>query len=182
MPLPSSTTTADPWETIIAEAGAESRLWTDALRPRPEQERQPIFSPLAEARYAVGIESIYEGYLLHYGRPRLFAPEDGDTALLLGDYLYAHGLVRIENVGTVEAVNDLAELIALCAYLQAEQIDGDGAVWAATAARLGRGALDEGRTLLRLDNDPRPLERAARAHAGDEPVANALAAHRQRLR
>ena len=29
------------------------------------------------------------------GRSRLFAPEDGDTALLLGDYLYAHGLVRI---------------------------------------------------------------------------------------
>jgi hypothetical protein len=180
--LPSSTTTTDIWGTIVAEAGAESRLWTDALKPLPEQHRIPVFSPLGEQRYALGIETIYEGYLLHYGRPRLFAPEDGDTALLLGDYLYAHGLVRIEQVGSVEAVNDLAELIALCAYLQAEQIPGDGAVWAATAALLGRQALDEARTSLRLDNDPRPLERAARAHAGDVSVADALAAHRARLR
>ena len=79
-----------------------------------------MFSQLGEERYALGIETIYEGYLLHYGTPRLFAPQDGDAALLLGDYLYAHGLVRIEEVGTVEAVSDLAELIALCAYLQAE--------------------------------------------------------------
>ena len=105
-----------------------------------------MFSLLGEERYALGIETIYEGYLLHYGTPRLFAPQDGDAALLLGDYLYAHGLVRIEEVGTVEAVSDLAELIALCAYLRAEGIAGDGPVWAATAVSLGRGELDEGRS------------------------------------
>ncbi|HZC28719.1 MAG TPA: hypothetical protein VE269_03185 [Gaiellaceae bacterium] len=178
--MPTSTT--DLWDAITGEAEAESRLWTAALRPREEQERTPVFSPLAEARYALGIETIYEGYLLHYGRPRLFGPEDGDTGLLLGDYLYAHGLVRIEQVGTVAAVNDLAELIALCAYLQAEKIAGDGALWAATAALLGRDALDDARASLRLDNDPRPLERCAREQAGDPPVTTALAAHRERLR
>ena len=178
--LPSSI--ADVWDTIVGEARRESLLWTAALRPSDEQEREPIFSALAEPRYALGVETIYEGYLLHYGRPRLFAPEDNDTALLLGDYLYAHGLVRIEQVGSVEAVNDLAELIAVCAYLQAEEIRGDGAVWAATAALLGRGALDGGRTSLRLDNDPRPLERLARESAGDDAVSGALAAHAQRLR
>src|ERR671934_628953 len=99
--------TADLWDTIAAEAGVESPLWSAALRAPAEQERTPVFSTLGEPRYALGIETIYEGYLLHYGRPRLFAPEDGDTSLLLGDYLYAHGLVRIEQVGTVEAVNDL---------------------------------------------------------------------------
>jgi hypothetical protein len=119
---------------------------------------------------------------LHYGRPRLFAPEDQDTALLLGDYLYAHGLVRIEEVGTVEAVSDLAELIALCAYLCAEGIVGDGPVWAATAASLGRGELDEGRSSLRLDNDPSPLERLARSRVGDAATDAALATHRVRLR
>lgn len=170
------------WDTIVGEAGAESPLWTAALRPRDEQERDPSFSTLAEPRYALGIETIYEGYLLHYGRPRLFAPEDNDTALLLGDYLYAHGLVRIEQAGTVEAVNDLAELIALCAYLRAEGIGGDAAVWAGTATMLGRGALDDARTSLRLDNDPGPLERLARAAAGDDAVDAALAAHRSRLR
>jgi hypothetical protein len=174
--------TADLWDTIADEAGRESELWTAALRARDEQDRTAVFSPLGEERYALGIETIYEGYLLHYATSRLFAPEDGDTALLLGDYLYAHGLVRIEHAGTVEAVNDLAELIALCAYLGAESIAGDGAVWAATAATLGRGMLDEGRSSLRLDNDPSPLERLARATAGDAAVDAALAAHRGRLR
>src|SRR2546427_122140 len=92
-----------------------------ALRPLDGQERQPVFSPLGEARYALGLETIYEAYLLHYGRPRLFAPPDRDGALLLGDYLYAHGLVRIALHGQVAAVVDLAELVSLCAYLRAEQ-------------------------------------------------------------
>jgi hypothetical protein len=176
-----ATSAADLWETIAVEAGRESGLWTAALRPEEEQEREPVFSPLGEERYALGIETIYEGYLLHYGRPRLFAPKDGDTALLLGDYLYAHGLVRIEQVGSVDAVNDLAELIAMCAYLRAEDIGGDGAAWSATAALLGRGALDGGRDSLRLDNDPGPLERVARETAGDEAVERALGVHHDRL-
>jgi hypothetical protein len=175
------TSTADLWDTIAGEAGRESELWSAALRPLQEQQRAPVFSPLGEERYALGIETIYEGYLLHYGGSRLFAPEDGDTALLLGDYLYAHGLVRVEEAGTVEAVNDLAELIALCSYLRAEEIAGDAAVWAATASALGRGTLDEPRSSLRLDNDPAPLDRLARANAGDARVDAALAAHRTRL-
>jgi hypothetical protein len=178
--LPSST--AEIWDTIGSEAGAESRLWTNALRAPEEQEREPVFSRLGESRYALGLETIYEGYLLHYGVPRLFTPEDDDTALLLGDYLYAHGLVRIERVGSVEAVDDLAELIALCAYLQAERIAGDGPLWAATATVLGRGALDTARSSLRLDNDYGPLERLARESAGDREVSRALDTHRTRLR
>jgi hypothetical protein len=98
-----------------------------------------VFSPLGEERYALGLETIYEGYLLHYGRPRLFAPADADTALLLGDYLYAHGLVRVAAAGPVEAVTDLAALISLCAQLRADGLPGDGEAWAATAATLGRG-------------------------------------------
>jgi hypothetical protein len=176
------TSTADLWDTIAGEAGRESELWTAALRPLEQQERATVFSTLGEERYALGIETIYEGYLLHYGYSRLFAPEDGDTALLLGDYLYAHGLVRIEEGGTVAAVSDLAELIALCAYLRAEEIAGDGAVWAATASRLGLGELDDARSSLRLDNDAGPLERLARKNAGDQAVDSALSAHRGRLR
>jgi len=176
----SSVATAHLWDAIARDASAESSLWRDALRPNGE--REPVFSPLGDDRFALGLETIYEGYLLHYGRTRLFAPEDQDAALLLGDYLYAHGLVRIEEVGSVEAVSDLAELIALCAYLRAEEIAGDGPVWAATAAALGRGELDAGRSFLRLDNDPNPLERLARARVGDTAVDGALATHRGRLR
>ncbi|MFL5946018.1 MAG: hypothetical protein ACJ74C_11365 [Gaiellaceae bacterium] len=176
------TSTADLWDTIAAEAGRESELWTAALRPHDEQQREPVFSALGEERYALGIETIYEGYLLHYGTSRLFGPEDKHAALLLGDYLYAHGLVRVEQAGTVDAVNDLAELIALCAYLRAEGIAGDGAAWAATATALGGRVLEPGRSSLRLDNDPAPLERLARSNAGDGPVDAALAAHGTWLR
>ena len=115
-------------ETIAREAAQESRLWRDALRAYPR--REAVFSPLAEERFGLGLETIYEGYLLHYGRPRLFESADADTALLLGDYLYAHGLVRVAHAGPVEAVSDLAALISLCAQLRADGLPGDGEAWA----------------------------------------------------
>jgi hypothetical protein len=170
----------DLWETMAVDAAAESSLWADCLLSEADQDRSPVFSRLGEARYALGLETIYEGYLVHYGRPRLFAPTDDDTALLLGDYLYAHGVARISALHDVPAVADLAELISLCSQLRAEEAEGDGALWAATAALLGRGTLDEPRTELRLHGDPQPLDAAARTVAGDGPVDAALAAHGER--
>ncbi len=78
------------------------------------------------------------------------------------------------------AVADLAELISLCSQVRAEDSDGDGQLWAATAALLGRGALEEARTALRLHADARPLEAAARSAVGDEALDSALAAHAAR--
>jgi hypothetical protein len=57
--------------------------------------------------------------------------------LLLGDYLYAHGLVRIAATGSIEAVSELAELLSLCSRLRAEGEDGDGEAWLAAAVALG---------------------------------------------
>ena len=151
-------TSVDLWDVIAGEAAVESPLWGESLRTDPE--REPVFSPLlADERYAVGLETIYEGYLLHYGRPRLFAPADRDTALLLGDYLYAHGLVRVAEHDEVEAVADLAELISLCARLQADGVSGDGEAWAATAVWLGQGAIAAGRV-----PDGPDVERALALH------------------
>jgi len=147
-----STSALDLWETLAAAAAAESPLWGEALRADPE--RESIFSPLAPELYALGLETIYEGYLLHYGRSRLFAPPDADVALLLGDYLYAHGLVRIAATGSVEAVAELAELISTCAALQADGGSGDGEAWVASARRLGGSPA------------PVAVERALAAHAG----------------
>ena len=169
------------WDEIVAGARAESDLWASALLPTEEQAREPVFSPLAPERHAAGIETIYEGYLVHYGRPRLFAPADRDTALLLGDYLYAHGLVRVAETGDVAAVSDLAELISLCAQGRADGRDGDAAAWAATAASLGSGSLEGARSALSLDGDAGLLERSARAAAGDDAVEDALAAHARRV-
>jgi hypothetical protein len=174
--------TADVWETIAVEAERESRLWAEALRPADAREQDPVFSPLGEEQFALGLETIYEGYLLHYGRPRLFAPIDKDTALLLGDYLYAHGVVRIEAVGSVEAVADLAELIALCSQLRADAAPGDGAAWAASAALLGSGKLAAARAALRDGGDAEPLLTLASETAGSAAVEDALAAHDRRLR
>ena len=170
------------WDVIATEAADESPLWGQALLARPERELEPIFSPLGDERFALGIETVYEGYLLHYGRPRLFRAPDRDTALLLGDYLYAHGLVRISALQEPGAVADLAELIALCAYLRAEAAEGDGAGWAATAALLAEDGLDAARAALRSDLDPRPLLGLARGAAGVSAVERALAAHAARVR
>jgi hypothetical protein len=173
------------WDEIAGEAARESRLWEDALRPADERCRVAVFSPLAADRYALGLETIYEGYLVHYGTSRLFSPPDADVALLLGDYLYAHGLVHVAD--DVAAVADLSELISLCSQLRAEQAEGDGALWAATAVHLGRdgedaAALGAARAALRLRGDAAPLESLARGAGGDSAVDRALAAHAGRLR
>ena len=79
----------DLWDEIAREAAEESPLWGEALLPESERELVAVFSPLLDqSKYAIGLETIYEGYLLHYGRPRLFAAGDDRNALLLGDYLF----------------------------------------------------------------------------------------------
>ena len=125
---------ADVWGAIADAATAESPLWGECLRPEGERERAAVFSPLGEERFRLGLETIYEGYLVHYGTPRLFAPADADTALLLGDYLYAHGLVHVAAEQDVDAVGDLSELISLCSQLRAEAIEHF--VWRTGGVRL----------------------------------------------
>ena len=122
-------------DAIISGARSESEVWAAALRDAPEWE--PVFSTLAPDTFALGIETVYEAYLVHYGTPRLFAAPDADEAVLLGDYLYAHGLVRIAEAGGVEAVRVMAELISCCAALRADGSAGDGAAWVAAARALG---------------------------------------------
>ena len=74
----------------------------------------------APGEYALLIETVREGYLLHYGRPRVVVGADADLALLAGDYLYALGLERLAALGDLEAVRELSDLISLSAQLHAE--------------------------------------------------------------
>jgi hypothetical protein len=70
--------------------------------------------------YALVVEAVREGYLLHYEQSRLLAGHDSDLALLAGDYLYALGLDRLAALEDTRSVAVLADLISDCARLQAE--------------------------------------------------------------
>jgi hypothetical protein len=100
-----------------------------ALAARLRDEGTPLSPRVLDAvgeasfppgEYAPVVESVREGYLLHYGEPRLLAGHDDDLALLAGDYLYALGIERLAALGDVGAVRVLADLIADCAQRHAE--------------------------------------------------------------
>ena len=86
------------------------------------------------------LQAIREGYLQHYGEGHVVRTEDRDLALLAGDRLYALGLARLAELGDLEAVTVLADLISKCAQAHAEGDAGRAdAAWQAAAAKL-RGA------------------------------------------
>jgi len=94
-----------------------------------------------EADYALLVEAIREGYELHYGEGRVVRPDDPDLALLAGDRLYALGLARLADLGDLEAVAELADVISLGAQAHAEGRPAmAAAAWDAGAAAVGAGA------------------------------------------
>ncbi len=113
---------------------------------------EPVFGPLAATgprasaapgEYSLVLESVREGYLLHYDEPRILSGQDPDLALLAGDYLYALGIERLAALGDAEAVRELADLISLCAQLHAEGREASApALWRASAVAVGAGRSD----------------------------------------
>jgi hypothetical protein len=90
--------------------------------------------------YPLLVEAIREGYLQHYGTGRVVRPEDPDLALLAGDRLYALGLERLAAIGDLDAVAELADVIALCAQAHAEGEPARAdAVWDAGATAVADG-------------------------------------------
>ena len=90
--------------------------------------------------YALVVEAVREGYLLHYEESRLLAGHDSDLALLAGDYLYALGLDRLAAVGDTRAVAILADLISTCSRLQAEgETEGIPDLWRQAAEKIAVG-------------------------------------------
>ena len=92
--------------------------------------------------YALVIESIREGYLLHYGTSRVLTGLDADLALLAGDHLYALGLERLAALGDVEAVRELADVISLSAVLGGTPGLANS-VWIAGATAIAAGGTDD---------------------------------------
>jgi hypothetical protein len=152
----------DPLGDILLAVEGESPVWSSSLRAKERRERVAPWAPLCGARYAAGLEAIYEGYLLHHGRPRLFETGDREAALLCGDFLYALGLGWIAALQDVEAIAALADLIALAAHLRADGGAPDGALWAATAGFLADRshamAFATAKDALRRDGDDAPLQ------------------------
>jgi hypothetical protein len=92
------------------------------------------------AEYQLLVEAIYEGYLLHYGVPRLVRVPEADLRLLAGDRLYAIGLARLVALGDTAAVAELADTITLSALAQgAGSRELADAVWTAGAHAVGWG-------------------------------------------
>ncbi len=93
-----------------------------------------------EREYELLLEMILEGYRLHYDEPLVVRPGDQDLALLLGDQLYALGLARLAELGDLEAVGELADVISLAAEAHnAADPDLAHAVWEAGAVSVGWG-------------------------------------------
>jgi hypothetical protein len=111
-----------------------------------EPAEEPVFgllaagprSAAAPGEYALVVEAVREGYLLHYGEPRLLRGHDDDLALLAGDYLYALGIEGLAALGDAEAVAVLSELIGRCAQLHAEGREDEAPeLWRASALAVG---------------------------------------------
>jgi hypothetical protein len=126
----------DPSDAAVAAApGDESPASVAANGPRTVQLRE---------EYELLVEAIYEGYLLHYGAPRVLRAPDADMRVLAGDRLYAIGLARLVELGDTPAVAELADTITLSALAQgAGERELADAVWAAGARAVGWGSSEQ---------------------------------------
>jgi hypothetical protein len=118
-----------------ARTGGESPAAIASQGPRAEGRRD---------EYELLVEAIYEGYLLHYGVPRVVRTPEADLRVLAGDRLYAIGLARLVELGDTLAVAELADTITLSALAQGS---GDtqlaDAVWVAGARAVGWGGSEK---------------------------------------
>jgi hypothetical protein len=142
-------TASDP-TTALTRLAARLREDETPISPHVvDSDERPVFGLLATlgeraaaapGEYALVVEAVREGYLLHYGTPRLLRGQDDDLALLAGDYLYALGIERLAAIGDSKAVAVLAELIGSCAQLHAEGREDEApALWRASALAVGGG-------------------------------------------
>ncbi len=99
----------------------------------------------APGEYALVVEAVREGYLLHYDRGRVVVGADSDLALLAGDYLYALGLERLAAIGDMTAVRELSDLISLAAQVHDQSraperaTEEAAALWLASATAIAAG-------------------------------------------
>jgi len=111
-----------------------------------------------EAQIAAVVEAVYEGFLIHGGSARILRADDADLNILAGDRLYALGLAQLAELGDLDSVRELADVIAICA--QARALNDDAL--AAAAWQLGASAIGWGSS---------PQSAAAKAAVATDPAA-----------
>src|SRR3954447_1476216 len=184
-------------EAALAALAAQLREDESVISPHVGDpgKTEPAFGLLVAAgpraaaapyEYALVIESIREGYLLHYGEPRVVVGADPDLALLAGDYLYALGLERLAALGDLEAIRELSDLISLSAQVHdAESSDARktgataSALWLASVTAVAAGATSAHEQEKSALREGRPhseegLWRAAVAAAAPAGLGDAL--------
>jgi hypothetical protein len=146
--------------------GASSPAAHAAAGPRAAGRRE---------EYELLVEAIYEGYLLHYGRPRLIEPAEADLGVLAGDRLYAIGLAWLVELGDTVAVAELADTITLSALAHgAGEPELAEAAWTAGATAVGWGPAEDHRRAKQMvvEGHPGALE-AMRTCFGTAPAGPA---------
>jgi hypothetical protein len=151
--------------TLREEGGLLAELADELADQRPDGERVPqtaAAGPRAAARredYERLLELISQGSHLHYAPSSL----EPDLALLLGDQLYALGLERLADIGDLEAIAELADVISLVAQAHAT---GDPA--------LAQASWDAGGLAIGWGSTTAHERAKALARAGDPGAADAL--------
>lgn len=168
---------------LAAELAGHGPLLSQALRPPRDGEPvawspgpRAAAGPRTSARaseYELLVDTIYEGHLLHaQGHGRVVFPGEPDLALLLGDQLYAIGLSSLAELGDLEAVAELADVISLGARAQAvADPELARATWEGAAAAVGFGASPAHRAAKAAARAGQPEAAAALRAAAEEAAA-----------
>lgn len=183
---------SSPAESALLTLAAELREEGDVVAPFvTEPAEAPVLGALVAAgprcaaapgSYALVVEAVREGYLLHYGESRLLPELDPDLRLLIGDHLYARGIEQLAGLGDRLAVNELSDLISITAQLDAaDGASGDAAevAWLASAVAIAVGASEaheRAKAALRAAGDAGPLWEAAQQGARAAGLSDRLAA------
>jgi len=142
------TTAAVTLKEMRREVAGASTIYSERLRQETELSGAAGFSdmfmdacgqtvPGADA-FRLGLEYIFEGYVLHYGQSRLLQPDSSNFFLLAGDHMYARGLKTTASLGDLDSIEALSELIRVCSFVHCEKLDQSVAAyaWAITTLKL----------------------------------------------
>ncbi len=108
--------------TRIADRGRGEPGFARSALASGRLDDRAVFGPLAGDAFALGLETIYEAYLVHYGS-RARSGRVTARARSCSATTSTPGLVLVTEAGDVEAVNALADLIGAATHLRARGDD-----------------------------------------------------------